>query len=718
MKKKKIEMVAPVELRKPKRKYYMMAAAVVELDGEDHLICDFYRKERRSQTFIFRAVYTQHDWGLWDPDTGKWSRGSIANCYNTPSYDECDMMSGPGIPQRASWNNTATDSASKDTIRGFCESMNISYRIHAPNGEWWRYLIGIEKEIKVERSRKANLSRSRKLDARNRDLPAIPEDFISWADCNVFFQREYVYYKRRGRYADCRCSKCSHEYTIKTKRLETFEGQFEDIKPAPKNGATTWCPRCGTRASYKPRGRMKFKYGEANAAYLIQPFRETGAVIRYIEARKEWSLEEDSRVYLVELGREYREAGKRRQVDWYLHDNYTGEDTWCDRNVGGMGNISMPSGYVYTRNKNAWTPEVLRYSGLAEYIAHKGIRLKPAKYLQAAEEYPLEKLVKMHLYDLVEELVKGDATLPAPHSGKIEKALGIRRCRLGMLRDAEGDKGLLRALQEEQENTELVIAGKRKGKGEWTEEQIRKVRMLQLDKGGLRTTLKYMSIEQFLNRIERYQGQLVPDEDELVPGCLLSHIRGTAQEYMDYIRMRAESGYGMERSTDLFPRDLKEAHRQMVLAHNQAENDIRAEKCNKEYPDIRKRYRRLKAAYGYKADGLFVRPAKDPREIIEEGQILHHCVGRGDYYIRKHNEGTSYILFLRHLTSPNDPYITIEIQDRKILQWYGRNDTKPDKEIIERWLADWIDHLKEKEEQKAGTAAGFADAETLAAAAG
>ena len=45
------------------------------------------------------------------------------------------------------------------------------------------------------------------------------------------------------------------------------------------------------------------------------------------------------------------------------------------------------------------------------------------------------------------------------------------------------------------------------------------------------------------------------------------------------------------------------------------------------------------------------------------------------------------------MTDPNAPYITIEIQGHVILQWYGRNDRKPDKERIEEWLDGWIKHL-------------------------
>lgn len=106
-----------------------------------------------------------------------------------------------------------------------------------------------------------------------------------------------------------------------------------------------------------------------------------------------------------------------------------------------------------------------------------------------------------------------------------------------------------------------------------------------------------------------------------------------------------------------------------------------------------------------------IRPARDAREIIEEGQFLHHCVGRGDYYISKHNGGTSYILFVRFSSNPNEPYITLEVDGEtdKIIQWYGRNDSKPEKETMDSWLEEWKKEVAERKE-KLKEAAAYAAA--------
>ena len=78
-----------------------------------------------------------------------------------------------------------------------------------------------------------------------------------------------------------------------------------------------------------------------------------------------------------------------------------------------------------------------------------------------------------------------------------------------------------------------------------------------------------------------------------------------------------------------------------------------------------------------------------------EGRLLHHCVG-GDNYLRKHNEGKTYILMLRFKTDPNTPYITVEIDANRpgIIQWYGAHDRKPDAINIQQWLDDYLAKLK------------------------
>ena len=112
------------------------------------------------------------------------------------------------------------------------------------------------------------------------------------------------------------------------------------------------------------------------------------------------------------------------------------------------------------------------------------------------------------------------------------------------------------------------------------------------------------------------------------------------------------------------------------------------------YPEIRKRFRKLKKKYLYESGGYIIRPAASASEIVMEGRTLHHCVG-GDTYLRKHASGRSTILFMRFSDEPNIPYITVEISDDgEIMQWYGAYDKKPNKDKIDQWLKAYLINLK------------------------
>ena len=133
----------------------------------------------------------------------------------------------------------------------------------------------------------------------------------------------------------------------------------------------------------------------------------------------------------------------------------------------------------------------------------------------------------------------------------------------------------------------------------------------------------------------------------------------------------------------------------MVAESSQKEVDKRLNEVKERFSNIRKQYRKLRNRYYYEDEKFLIRPARSAEEIVEEGRILHHCVG-GDNYLRKHNEGESYILMLRQQEGPEIPYITVEISEKndKIMQWYGAHDKKPDKKNMQKWIDSYVTRLK------------------------
>ena len=137
----------------------------------------------------------------------------------------------------------------------------------------------------------------------------------------------------------------------------------------------------------------------------------------------------------------------------------------------------------------------------------------------------------------------------------------------------------------------------------------------------------------------------------------------------------------------------------MVLETEVKKSDKRKQEVLEKYPAIAERYKKLSDRYSAVAAGYIIRPAKNAAEIVEEGRVLHHCVG-GDNYLSSHNTGKSTILFLRSAKEPDIPYITVEIKGEKILQWYGAYDKKPNEEFFKGWLDTYTKELEKRKQSK------------------
>lgn len=83
--------------------------------------------------------------------------------------------------------------------------------------------------------------------------------------------------------------------------------------------------------------------------------------------------------------------------------------------------------------------------------------------------------------------------------------------------------------------------------------------------------------------------------------------------------------------------------------------------------------------------------AKSPTELIREGEILNHCVGRMNYDQRFIRE-ESLIFFVRNSNEIDTPFVTVEysIAKHKVLQCYGYNDSKPDDEVLHFVNKVWL----------------------------
>ena len=142
----------------------------------------------------------------------------------------------------------------------------------------------------------------------------------------------------------------------------------------------------------------------------------------------------------------------------------------------------------------------------------------------------------------------------------------------------------------------------------------------------------------------------------------------TAELYLDYINMARRLGEDMTQDVILWPPHFRAAH-------------DRAASAEKYHADAmtRENFERMtEAARGltWKHNGIIIRPAASPEELVAEGTTLRHCVGG---YAKNHASGR-IILFIRHERRPERSWYTlnVDLTSKTIIQNHGyRNEMLP-----------------------------------------
>lgn len=483
------------------------------------------------------------------------------------------------------------------------------------------------------------------------------------------YETHYIWYRRKGYYAECACSECGQKYILRTVSTgDPFEDDAVDIEK-PARDKETKCRRCGIKAAYKPAGHTK---SEWHYKYFVsgQKITDDKFVFRIYDTRQAICANlqtgyrcDDYRLIVCEKGK------KPVRYDW----NHT------------FGWLKTTCGEQFGYTVHPSTFREIKKTGMYKYVPfpdwiHRSMLID---FYIAAARYPdFEMMIKVGLDDIWQRLTMKCAVNFNPRGRNIEDRLRIYKSRLKPLIEAKG----------QHEKLFLYQLEKRIG-DHWTDEDIEIIETLRRNCFGdkYQIALKYATPKRVKNYMVK-QKMWPNKNDDYHKSRPKTELRGT---YYDYLQMKADQGYEMN-DIQVFPKDIRRRHDEMVLEAEKTKLDKRKKEANERYSKIKAKYRRLSDKYSAAAGGLIIRPAKDAAEIVTEGRILHHCVG-GDNYLSSHNDGRSFILFLRKISEKDMPYITVEIRDDKIVQWYGAYDRKPDKQMIEAWLEKYIKELKKHE---------------------
>ncbi len=666
--------------RRTTRAEYEATAAIVNIAGVDHLICDLYRNKDK----FARYAISDKDYGKYLYHDKKWTK---LNGYSG-THDPLELFGA------YEWRILEKMAVSDNTIKVLKE-----FGIKKDNrNTWMECVTDYMKRISNIAWEKKSIKENELTKYLFSLVPDVPEGFDRWAE-DLFKSKMYLLYKRETKYrATVGCCYCGTTVTVHTDSISP------DVKtiPVPRDREQGQCQWCKNIGRYKPIGRFS-RETIHNNCYLYQALPDKGLLIRYFqlslnqyvmaEAGHELKITERARVFIA--------MGRKAKVYWN-HQWYLGnQEHWCSYNYGGYAAQGFYHASIYPDYREAISNTDLKYADYHSYAyttTSDNCMPSSVDYMEALKTFAycpeIDMLHKQGLDKLVRHLClkQGSSSLLNKKGKNVPDYLKIKSDRMNLIRQKKGDVNLLAVLQLEKK-CNLKLSN---DDIEWLTARYDYHNFPK----DLKSILQYMPLKKLINRVEKYREEY---------SFVTRYTDSSWTAYRDYIKMREELGYDMTNSVYLAPRSLVEAHASMVKEREERRNSEHIANKLKEFNKIPKRFETLEKKLRTEAHGYVFRPAKDAGEIIIEGRTLHHCVG-GDTYLRKHNNGDSAIVFMRAKKIPDIPYVTIEVnlKNMNIVQWYGAHDKKPQEEATLNAIHDFemlLESLKAKKKKASKAAA-------------
>lgn len=213
--------------------------------------------------------------------------------------------------------------------------------------------------------------------------------------------------------------------------------------------------------------------------------------------------------------------------------------------------------------------------------------------------------------------------------------------------------------------------------------------------------LKAQRIDQWLNELKRsyvYKdlAPLIGKEWEKFYDYINTQ-NITYYSYNDYASACNYLNLDMSLPKNLYPKDFKRWHDIRIDEYHTAKALNDAEEKRKymvKFIDVAKKYMPLQRNM---KEPFICIIAKSPDDLVKEGEFLQHCVGRMNYDQRVAKE-QSLIFFIRKLSEPDKPFVTVEysLENHKVLQCHGKNNSKPDNDVLDFINKKWLPYANRK----------------------
>ena len=523
-------------------------------------------------------------------------------------------------------------------------------------------------------------------------MPNITEKEIR--QMNSYFKPYIFYHKTRKNETECFCTACNRSYTAHS---TLYHKSFET------------CPYCHTTATAAAAGYSQKDKTETINFVIFKKHRTKNIVYaiclnagkRYNGDYRNWfnkvriygvdfyrqpDLECDlQKIYVFKPG----ECNVYRRQYAYLNGQYSYKYTKIKKKVSRpfTATIYKPTDTIMLNR------EVLPKTHLRYYAAAlpKPLENHLVEWLNLCSLYPIAEIAGKSKSKTIQRIVQNKLCYDMSHRDlvdwKAKKPKDFLKITLNELRDFEQSAKVTYSL----ETLEVYARHKRKGE------------KLSFDLCQFECYLKNLS-SQYTSLIKYVEMK------ELYEYRRRQQKSGTwkyPSTYFDYLNHAQMCGYDLTQKNILYPRDIQQAHDDAVANWQVVQAEKEKEKAEAEakkygYPE---RYKKLCKKYAFEYSDLMIVVPERASDIITEGKVLQHCVGG---YASRHIQGRTTILFLRHISEPDKPYYTIEVdeKEKRIVQCHGyMNERKSKKaeevKVFEKEFAKYIKNPKKyKAERK------------------
>lgn len=159
--------------------------------------------------------------------------------------------------------------------------------------------------------------------------------------------------------------------------------------------------------------------------------------------------------------------------------------------------------------------------------------------------------------------------------------------------------------------------------------------------------------------------------------------------YNDYIEAVIGLKLDLNDTKNIYPKKFKAMHDLRISEYESQKEKIDRRKRKKLYKAFAKAGEKA-TAYECSNDIYSIISPKDISDLIREGKILNHCVGKMGYD-KKMADQEIVIMFVRKAEDINKPFVTLEysLKQHRLMQTYGKENSKPSNETM-NFINEWV----------------------------